>query len=460
MKRSLVFGDGWIEAELPDDVVTMPSGIGAALEPTKDLAETVRRALQSPLDRAPLRDQVKSGMRVTIAYDDPTVPCYAPIWATAIPLIMAELAEGGVDPENVSLLCANALHRKFTLDELARTLGEEIVRSHADRISCHDAEDPERLVHLGSTASGLDVELNSAVVESDLTIYLNCSTMRGFSGGWKSVCVGLSSYRSIHHHHTPDIMSMSLDRNRMHAMLDEMGAAVEERLGPERIFKIETVLANPLEVHDVYAGSVGATRAKVIEKLRSHQGSRRDLVDEPFDVVMYGVPDWSPYAAFSHTNPILDLISTGLGYLGGVIQAFGRPGCTVILATPCRDRWDRQHHASYPEVWSEVLPTTKDPDEARVRFEPVLAGRGDYIAKYRFENAFHPVHAVMALYPLKRLRHAARVIVAGAEDPRIPQHCGFDSAPTIETALEMARDGTGKNARVAMVEYPPAFNRS
>jgi hypothetical protein len=255
-------------------------------------------------------------------------------------------------------------------------------------------------------------------------------------------------------------MSMSLDRNRMHEMLDEMGDLVESELGAERIFKVETVLANPIAVHAMYGGSVGATRRAVVDKLRSAQPPRRDLVEEPVDVVVYGVPAWSPYAAFSHTNPLLDLISTGLGYLGGVIHAIGKPGCTVVLATPCPDRWDERHHASYPEVWRSVLPVTKDPDEARLRFEPELAARADYIHQYRHEYAFHPVHPVMALYPLKRLRHAGRVIVAGAEDTRIPEHCGFESAPTVELAIAMAREGHGADASVALVEQPQAFNRS
>jgi hypothetical protein len=458
MERPIVFGAGSTTAVLPDDTVVVPPGVTVPVEPAKDLDHVVARALDEPLDRAPLHDQVGVGSRVVIAFDDPTVPCYAPVWASAIPQIVERLTRAGVKSRDMTFICANALHRKFTLDELARTIGNEVVKDHGDRIACHDAEDPDALAHLGTTSSGLDVELNRAVVESDLTIYLNCSTMRGFSGGWKSVCVGLSSYRSIHHHHTPDVMSMSLDRNRMHEMLDEMGRVVDEELGSERIFKLETVLANPLQVHDIYGGSVGATRAKVVDLLKRKQGTRRDLIDEPADVVVYGVPDWSPYAAFSHTNPILDLISTGLGYLGGVIQALGKPGCTVILASPCPDRWDRRHHASYPEVWSDVLPTTTDPDEARTRFEPELARRQNYIDKYRFENAFHPVHAVMALYPLKRLRHAARVIVAGAEDPKVPQHCGFESAPTVEAAIDLAR-AEGDADRVALVEYPPAFNR-
>jgi hypothetical protein len=459
MERQIVFGDSVVPATLPDRTEVVSPGVALPLEPAPDLDAAVRAALEQPLDRPPLREQVGAGSRVTIAFDDATVPCYAPLWAAAIPAIVSELERGGVKREDVALLCANALHRKLSADELARLLGDDVVHDHGDRLACHDAEDPDGIVSLGSTPSGYDVELNRLVSESDLLVYLNCSTMRGFSGGWKSVCVGLSSYRSIHHHHTPDIMSMSFDRNRMHEMLDEMGRLVDEKLGAERIFKVETVLANPLQVHEIYGGSVWATRRAVIEKLRAHQPARRDLLEEPVDVVVYGVPEWSPYAAFSHTNPILDLISTGLGYLGGMIPALGKPGCTVVLATPCRPRWDSTHHASYPEVWDRVLPETRDPDEARERFEGQFARRDDYIEKYRFGYSFHPTHGIMALYPLKRLRHASRVIVAGAEDPSVPRHCGFEDAPDVATAIAMAEEAHGGDCSIALVDYPPAFNR-
>ena len=457
--KELVFGDRSVTTNLPDETHFVSPGFTLPIEAAPDLADAVRSALEKPLDRPPLRDQVKAGHKVTIAFDDATVPCYAPIWATAIPLIAAELAKGGVREQDISLVCANALHRQYPLEELARLLGDDVMRQFEGRISCHDAEDEEQMVAVGTTPNGYHVDLNRCVTDSDLLIYLNCSTMRGFSGGWKSVCVGLASYRSIHHHHTPDIMSMSLERNEMHEMLDEMGALVEQELGADRIFKLETVLANPLAVHEIYGGSVGATRAKVIEKLKANQSARRDLLDQQVDVVVYGVPDWSPYAAFSHGNPILDLISTGLGYLGGMIQALGKPGCSVVLASPCPDRWNETHHASYPEVWREVLPLTKDPDEARRVYEPELARREDYIHRYRHEHAFHPVHGTMALYPLKRLRHASRVIVAGAEDPAIPRHCGFDYAPDVETAIGMAQEEHGAQATIACVEYPQAFNR-
>jgi hypothetical protein len=103
---------------------------------------------------------------------------------------------------------------------------------------------------------------------------------------------------------------------------------------------------------------------------------------------------------------------------------------------------------------------TRDPWEARERFEPELAGREDLIERYRRAHAFHPTHPIMAMYPLKRLRHAGRVIVAGAEDPGVVRHVGFEPAATVEDALAMAAETHGRRQRVGLVRYPPAVSRS
>lgn len=460
VREELVFGSGWITAEVPDGTRTASPGLSLPLEPTPDLDAAYREAVERPVEGPPLRDLARGKHRVTVAFDDPTVPCYAPAWPAALNAVLEALAAGGVEDHHIRLVCANALHRRFTDRELAGILGPDPVDRFAGRLTCHDAEDPEDMVPLGETPAGHPVELSRRVTEADLVIYVNCSTTRGFSGGWKSVCVGLSSYRSIRSHHDPETMSMSLHRNRMHDVLDAMGAVVDGALGPDRIFKVDTVLSNPLQVHRAFGGPVGAVRRAVLELLTEHQPARRHTINEPADVVLYGVPAWSPYAAYASMNPILTLISTGLGYLGGMIEAAGRPGCTVIMATPCPVEWDDEHHPSYREVWDLVLPHTRDPHEARERYEPELAARTDLVERYRSGNAFHPVHAVMALYPLKRLRHADRVIVAGAEDPGVVRHAGFDHAPTVEDALAAARERHGRDMSVALVRNPPAVNRT
>jgi nickel-dependent lactate racemase len=224
VQRQVVFGDSWITADFPDDTHVIPPGVSASLEPKMDLTAAVRTAFDKPLDLPPLKEFARGRSSVLIAFDDPTVPCYAPFWPTALGEILDDLYAAGVEKNQIQLRCANALHRKFTSNELASLIGDEIVAEFRDQLDCHDAEDPHGIVEIGTTKGGYLVELNRLVTESDLVIYLNASTTRGFSGGWKSICVGLSSYRSIRHHHTPDVMSMSMERNRMHEVLDEMGA--------------------------------------------------------------------------------------------------------------------------------------------------------------------------------------------------------------------------------------------
>ncbi len=424
IQRTLPFGDGAISVALPDRTrIVSGSQSKARIAPSADERGAVRAALDAPLAMPPITELANRSSRVLIAFDDPTVPSYGPIRRLAVEEVLADLAAAGVAEEHITLICANALHRKWTREELAAGLGEEIVQRFGDRLFCHDAEDADQLVHLGNTPEGYDVEVHRLVVDCDLTIYVNAGYHLGFGGGWKSVCVGLSTWKSIRWTHTPDGMSMSLHKNRMHAVFDAMGRHLEARLG-RRVFKIETVLANPFQAGAVFAGSVDETRQAAIAMLGTVHQPRRAGGD-PADVVVYGVPAWSPYAAFASMNPILTLISSGLGYLGGYIEAQGKPGCSVILATPCPDQWDMEHHPAYREVWDRVLPQSRDPYEISERWIDEFASRADYIERYRNSVAFHPVHAILATHPLKRLRHAGRVLVAGAQDARVPAHVGF-----------------------------------
>ncbi|MGD8520008.1 MAG: lactate racemase domain-containing protein [Desulfobacterales bacterium] len=454
MEEQIVFGEQMVPLKLPKNAFSAPPGLSTTLSPVDDVEEAIRQALNKPLGRPPLGELVKPNWKVTIAFDDPTVPCFGPMWEPAIKLVIEELEKAGVKRSNITLLCANGLHRKFTRLELAGIIGEDLVKEFGYRLLCHDAEDAENLTCLGRTESGYDVEINKLVTDADLTIYINTVVWRGFNGGWKSVCVGLGSYRCIRWHHTPDGMSMSMEKNRMHEMLNEMGSVIENNLGKERIFKLETALANPLQVHKVWAGGVFETREAVLALMKSHLKPRREIIREKADIVLYGIPNWSPYAAFSVMNPILTVLSTGLGYFGGVIEAMGKPGCSVILVSPCPDQWNHTHHPTHQEIWERILPNYKDPYEIADIFEDDFANRPEYIYKYRFCHGFHPMHGLMTTYPLKRLQHASRVFVAGAESPHLIQHLGFDPTPTAEEAIQKALDIHGKDASIAFVKYP------
>ncbi len=231
MDSQIVFGEKMIPVNLPENVQTAPQDLSTSLSPVDDIEDTIRKALQKPSGRLPLSEVARPDWKVTIAFDDPTVPCFAPVWEPAIKQVIAELEKGGVKRTNITLLCANALHRKFTRRELAKIIGEDLVRAFRYRLICHDAEDFENLSYLGTTENGYDVEINKLVTDSDLTVYVNTVVWRGFTGGWKSICVGLASYRCIRWHHTPDSMSMSMEKNQMHDILNEMGYKKKKKKG-------------------------------------------------------------------------------------------------------------------------------------------------------------------------------------------------------------------------------------
>lgn len=459
MQVDIPYGDATLAAELPDRTVVLGTSGRRRLEPVEDLTAEVRRALAAPLGSPPVSELVRPGARVTIAFDDPTVGNFGPIRQVVIDELLAELSAAGVDRGQVTLICANALHRKFRPIELKTILGSQLVHQFGPRLICHDAEDADALVYLGQTPGGYDVEISRYVAESDLTIYVNAAHNRGFSGGWKSVCVGLSTYRSIRHHHTPDGMSMSLEGNRMHAMLDEMGRHLEANISG-RIFKVDTINAGLFDVAKVLTGSAWETRRAAVDLLRGVYPARRELSQERFDVIVYGVPNWSPYSVFSSMNPLLTLVSSGLGYLGGTIQAVGKPGCTVVMVTPCPNEWDRVHHASYPDVWENVLTVTRDPWEIMHRFADRYASDAGLVEKYRHEYAYHPVHAILACYPLKRLEHVGQVYVAGLTDPGVGRHLGYEPVESVEDALAAAAQRHGGDFSIAYVDPPTSPSKA
>ena len=461
IEEQIVYGDRMIPVKLPNTtVMTRPEVGGEKVAAVADVDLAVRQAMDNPLGMPPIRELARPGMKVLIAFDDPTVPqINQDAWKRPINKALEDLYAAGVKKKDIDLVCANALHRKFTHRELAQVLGPELVREFGYQIRCHDAEDHDNIIHLGRTESGYDVELNRSVVESDLVIYVNTYLARAFNGGWKSICVGLSTYRSIRQHHHPDIMSMSTEQNPMHDILAEMGALVEQTLGPHRFFKVETLQKNLFEVARIWAGAITETRRAAMEEIRGRVTRRRDLVKEKCDIVLYGVPQASPYAAFSRTNPFLSLISNGLGYMGGVIEGAGSPGCTVVLSTPAREDWDLPAFAPYRKMFEEVLPHCRDPYEILDRYSEEYAHHPEFIHNYRYRYAHHPILPVFASFPLRRLNHAGRVFVAGAENPDMIRRLGFESFSSVETALDAARDIHGTDAPISFTPYPVLPNR-
>ena len=461
IEEQILYGMEMKPVKLPDNVLIAKPETGAEKsEAITDIKAGIKAAMDNPIGSPPLRELAKSGMKATIAFDDPTMAqANTDVWKYGIGLSLEELYQAGVKKRDIDLVCANSLHRKYTHLELAQIIGPELVKEFRHQLSCHDAEDRENMVSLGRTENGYLVELSRLVTDADLVVYVNTYLARAFNGGWKSICVGLSSCRSIRQHHHPDIMSMSVDRNPMHDILKEMGDLVEEKLGPNRVFKIETLQKNIFEVANFWAGSIPETRKAALNEMKRQYTPRGSLVKEKTDIVLYGAPEGSPYAAFLNTNPFLSLISNSLGYFGGVIEGMGKPGCTVILSTPAREEWDLPAFGPYKTFFEEVLPIEKDPYRILDRYADEYANHPEFIHNYRFRFSHHPILPVFASFPLKRLKHAGRVFVAGAENKVMIKRLGFEPFDDVETAIEAAQEIHGAGASVGFTRYPALPNR-
>ncbi len=462
----IAYGDGFLEAKLPERtrIIKAPP----PLPPLPNLEQAVREALESPIAHEPLSKLVNSKSKVTIAFDDPSgsnAPIKKPdVREVVIKVLLQELDKLGVSHHNIQLICANALHRKWTRRELATILGDDITLSFAPgKLYCHDAEDRENLVYLGDTERGFEVEVNRAVVDSDQLIYVN-NTRTPFNGGWKSIVVGLSSYRSIRQHHRPFPRASGKSvfdpkRSSFQKLLWEMGDVIAKELAKKgrRIFTIETALNNaqPMEVTAVFAGHPPEVHVETLKWVEKQQVVE---VQGQSDVAIYGIHNqMEGYSALSTINPIL-VRNQGLAYSFFMFQnkPLVRQGGIVILVHPCEPTFNEIHFPSYIELFEKILPKIQDPFEIWDLYAEDFAHRPEYIYKYRYGYAYHGVHPLIlwgqAAYPL---RQVSKVFLAGAKDFETARLMGFEPFATVEEAIAEAERILGKDCSISYPVMPP-----
>jgi hypothetical protein len=485
-------------------VIYAPEPIDALDDPSA----AIRQALRNPLgDKEPLPALLRAGMKLTIAFDDislPLPPMERPdIRQLVIEQVLDMAAEAGVD--DVELIVALALHRRMTEPELRHALGDRIYDAFAPNglLTQHDAEDPDALVHLGQTDHGEDVEINKRAAESDLLVYVNINLV-AMDGGHKSVATGLASYKSLRHHHNPVTMQQSrsfMDQHHseLHTSNWRMGRLIADHVN---VFQIETNLNNdafpptfsflqkrewewsvkerlaylgaskaldrtpakyarqifqsvkaPHRMTAVQAGEVEAVHAVTTDNVWKQQGV---AVEGQTDILSMGLPYISPYNVNSILNPIL-VACLGLGYFFNMYRGkpLVREGGVVIMSHPTPWEFNPVHHPSYIDFFEQVLSETTDPIEVAKGFEESFATDPWYIHLYRTGHAYHGVHPFYMWYWCAHaLQHLGGVIIVGG-DPAAVHRLGFRVASTLADALEMAQDVVGPSPTLTHVHTPP-----
>jgi hypothetical protein len=484
---------------------------GEPLEALEHPDAAIRDALDHPIgDSEPLRALLRPGMKLTICFDDislPLPPMRRPdVRQRVIEAVLDVAAAAGVD--DVHLIAALALHRRMTEAELRHAVGDRVYDAFAPQghLYNHDAEDPDNLLFIGETKHGEEVEINKRAAESDLIVYVNINLV-SMDGGWKSTATGLSSYKSLRHHHNVKTMTHStsfMDRHKseLHSSNWRMGEVLKN--SGIKVFQIETTLNNdtfgtsgPMSVLQkrewewtakdrasfigMKAGldrlpmkarrkifnswqapygmtSVQAGEVEAVHEVTTANVFKQQLVEieGQTDILTMGLPYICPYNVNSIMNPIL-VMCLGLGYFFNMYR--GRPlvreGGVVIMSHPTPWEFHPVHHPSYIDFFEQVLSETTDPVEIESRYEKQWAEDEWYRHLYRTSYAYHGVHPFYMWYwGSHALSHVGKVIIVGGE-PRSVRRLGFTPASTLNDALEMAADVVGRDGTITHLHNPP-----
>src|SRR5687767_2179310 len=155
----------------------------------------VGAAFDAPIASRPLDEIAGSDDSVLIVVSDAT---RATASAQIVNLLVRRLIQSGVSPARIAIIFATGIHRPVSEKEKVELLTPFVAQRL--KVFQHDAYDPAMLTTLGTTASGVAVEVNSALKEFSCVILTGGITFHyfaGFTGGRKSICPGLASAKTI-----------------------------------------------------------------------------------------------------------------------------------------------------------------------------------------------------------------------------------------------------------------------
>lgn len=200
MQCKLPYGEGEFILNYPDELI---KGIltGTAMPcPASEEAE-VKRALENPVDSAPLSQLVKKKEKVCIIIGDITR-----LWVrhhVLLPPIIDRLNQAGVEDDDILVVSATGDHREHTAEEHRKLVGNDIYRRV--KVVDHRSQDEDKLIKLGTTTFGNEILVNRSVVEADRVIITGGIVyhfLAGWGGGKKAIIPGVAGYDTIMRNHT------------------------------------------------------------------------------------------------------------------------------------------------------------------------------------------------------------------------------------------------------------------
>ncbi|WP_406677696.1 nickel-dependent lactate racemase [Moorella sp. ACPs] len=407
----LPYGNGKLTINFSaEDLVKVLSPL--SIKEIPPMKEEIQEALANPIGCQTLSKIVSPTSKVVILCDDNTRLTPANL---IVPIILRELASGGVRKENIKILMALGTHRPMTQEELKQKLGDEIVEQV--EVINHDFRNPAVLYDFGLTENGTPVKVNRLVLEADIVIGIGSIVphhIPGYSGGAKIVQPGICGEDTTAATH---LLSVRTRRNMLgiveNKVREEM-EAIADKAGVKYVFN--TVLDPRGRVVKAFFGDIRqAFRAGV-------ETSRR----------VYGIP------------------------------AQGRTPIVVASSYPCDLEFWQAHKTLYPcdmlvEEGGSIIIVTPCPEGVAVTHPELLefAGQSPEDIDAQIEEGIikDKVAGALALAWAKVRQHADVCLVSHGIGPEMATKLGFKHAAIVEEALDRAWARLGKGAGVTVLTH-------
>jgi nickel-dependent lactate racemase len=266
----------------------LPNGVEVAVVQNKpmpilpDAERAIRDAILHPVGSKRVAGMVRPGQKAAVIVTDVTRKLPEEI---ILPLLLEELQAGGIQPGDITFVVATGTHRPNTEEEMAAMFGASLVGRF--RFVNHNAWDEQGLKNLGTSRSGIPLVVNRHVAEADVRIstgVIETHLFAGYSGGVKSLAVGVAGAATIAATHNYDMLKRTrlgvIEDNPFREFLTEATAAVGLN------FIVNCVLTGKKELVQVVAGDPVDAWRKGVETARAMYEVE---IDRPGDIVVTGV---------------------------------------------------------------------------------------------------------------------------------------------------------------------------
>jgi len=413
------FDRGELSFDLPPDWQGMVVE-SRTVPPIENVPAAVAETVADPTNSPPLRELAGPGDRVCIVFTDIT---RASPDHLLVPPILNELETAGVHDRDITLLCGIGLHRASTPEEKVAKLGQAVVSRY--RVVDNEPLNPEALVDLGTTESGIPLSVNRLAYEADLLIatgIVEPHQYAGYSGGRKTLAVGAAGEKMIAYTHGPHMIDHPGTRlgrvqgNPFHEAITEAARRAGLR------FIVNVVQDDQKRVVYVRAGEPEATFQELVAVAKTLY---EVPVPQQYDVAVAGVgfpKDANLYQA-----------SRAASYLFFGPVPVVKPGGCFLVPAPCEEgAGDGVGEQRFLKAMQDAPDVRSILEDARQHGYPPGQQRAFVMAKVLEQND---------------------VIIVGAVDPDLIRSAKFLAAPTMEVAFDMVGARLGHNLEALVVPH-------